>query len=129
MGLRTPNLAGEDRRPTLEEREPEAAVHLLVKHIKGGGSRRPDQGRRGRGQGVIVITAGSSGPPALRDTPFGASPAPALWVGVDNFLGSSRVSGGYKLEFAVIAFTASTYKRWRELRKSRHKCLSHKSLG
>ena len=34
---RTPNLAGEDRRPTLEEREPEAAVHLLVKHIKGGG--------------------------------------------------------------------------------------------
>ena len=29
MGLRTPNLAGEDRRPTLEEREPEAAVHLL----------------------------------------------------------------------------------------------------
>src|SRR5271157_3858700 len=42
MGLRTPNLAGEDRRPTLEEREPKAAVHLLVKHIKGGGSRRPD---------------------------------------------------------------------------------------
>ena len=41
MGLRTPNLASEDRRPTLEEREPEAAVHLLVKHIKGGGSRRP----------------------------------------------------------------------------------------
>ncbi len=37
MGLRTPNLAGEDRRSTLEEREPEAAVHLLVKHIKGGG--------------------------------------------------------------------------------------------
>jgi hypothetical protein len=37
MGLRTPNLAGEDRRPTLEEREPEAAIHLLVKHIKGGG--------------------------------------------------------------------------------------------
>ena len=41
-------------------------------------------------------------------------------------LGSSCVSGGYKLEFAAIAFTASTYKRWR---KSRHKCLSHKSLG
>jgi len=31
-------MAGEDRRPTLEEREPEAAVHLLVKHI---GSPRP----------------------------------------------------------------------------------------
>ena len=42
--------------------------------------------------------------------------------------GSSCVSGGYKLEFAAIAFTASTYKRWREQRKSRHKCLSHKSL-
>ena len=28
--------------------------------------------------------------------------------------GSSCVSGGYKLEFAAIAFTASTYKRWRE---------------
>ena len=37
--------------------------------------------------------------------------------------------GGYKLEFAVIAFAASTYKRWRERRKSRHRCLSHKSLG
>ena len=34
---RAPNLAGENRRPTLEEREPEAAVHLLVKHIRGGG--------------------------------------------------------------------------------------------
>ena len=43
--------------------------------------------------------------------------------------GSFCVSGGYKLEFAAIAFTASTYKRWRELRKSIHKCLSHKSLG
>ena len=43
-------------------------------------------------------------------------------------LGSSCVSGGYKLEFAANAFTASTYKRWREQRKSRHKCLSHKSL-
>ena len=42
--------------------------------------------------------------------------------------GSSCVSGGYKLEFAAIAFTASTYKRWRERRNSRHKCLSHKSL-
>ena len=42
--------------------------------------------------------------------------------------GSSCVSGGYNLEFAAIAFTASTYKRWRERRKSRHKCLSHKSL-
>src|SRR5271166_5645849 len=76
MVLRTPNLAGEDRRPALEEREPEAAVHLLVKHIKGGESWRPDQGRRGRGQGVIVITAGSSGPPALRDTPFISSDTP-----------------------------------------------------
>ena len=34
MGLRTPNLAGEDRRSTLEEREPEAAVHLLVSERK-----------------------------------------------------------------------------------------------
>ena len=29
-------MAGEDRRPTLVEREPEAAVHLPVKYIKGG---------------------------------------------------------------------------------------------
>src|SRR5271157_2041693 len=82
MGLRTPNLTGEDRRPTLEERESEAAVHLLVKHIKGWGSRRPDQGRRGRRQGVIVITAGSSGPPAR-----------AIWVGVDNPLSRLHAIG------------------------------------
>ncbi len=36
--------------------------------------------------------------------------------------------GGYKLEFAAIAFTVSTYKRWRKRRQSRHKRLSHKSL-
>ena len=32
-------MAGQDRRPTLEERVPEAAVHLLVKYIKGGDHR------------------------------------------------------------------------------------------
>ena len=47
--------------------------------------------------------------------------------GIPVVRGSSCVSGGYKLEFAAIAFTASTYKRLRERRKSRHKCLSQKS--
>ena len=49
MGLRTPNLAGEDRRSTLEEREPEAAVHLLIKHIKRGGP--GDQTKAGAAEG------------------------------------------------------------------------------